>query len=78
MKSGRLDAAIIEDTVANGYFEKDADLAGFKLPDSEEAGSAVAFQKDSPITKEFNDALNEMKENGELDKLVVKWFGGEE
>lgn len=78
MKSGRIDAAIIEDTVANGYFEKDPELVGFTLPGEEEAGSAIAFQKGSTVTKEFNDALNEMKENGELDELVVKWFGGEE
>jgi polar amino acid transport system substrate-binding protein len=78
LKSGRIDAAIIEDLVANGYFEKDQALTGFTLPSEEQAGSAVAFQKDSAITKEFNDALKEMKENGELDKLVVKWFGGEE
>jgi arginine/lysine/histidine transporter system substrate-binding protein len=77
LKSGRIDAAIIEDLVANGYFEKDKDLAGFTLSQEEEAGSAIAFQKGSTYTKEFNEALKEMKENGELEKLVVKWFGGE-
>jgi polar amino acid transport system substrate-binding protein len=78
LKSGRIDAAIIEDLVANGYFEKDPDLAGFTLNEEEEAGSAIAFQKGSTVTKEFNDALNEMKENGELEELVIKWFGDEE
>jgi polar amino acid transport system substrate-binding protein len=78
LKTGRIDAAIIEDTVANRYFEKDQQLAGFTLTSEDEAGSAIAFQKDSAVTKEFNDALNEMKENGELEKLVIKWFGGEE
>lgn len=75
LKSGRIDAAIIEDLVANGYFENDPDLAGLTLSDEEEAGSAVAFQKGSALTKEFDDALNEMKENGELEELVTKWFG---
>ncbi|OAS87505.1 MULTISPECIES: transporter substrate-binding domain-containing protein [Metabacillus] len=79
LKSGRIDAAIIEDLVANGYIEKDKDLAGFTLNAPEdEAGSAIAFQKDSKYTEEFNEALNEMKENGELEDLVSKWFGGEE
>ncbi|APH04480.1 transporter substrate-binding domain-containing protein [Bacillus weihaiensis] len=79
MKAGRIDAAIIEDTVANGYFEKDESLAGFTLETAEEeAGSAIAFQKDSEYTKEFDEALKEMKENGELDELIVKWFGGEQ
>ena len=78
LKSGRIDAAIIEDTVAAGYFEKDDQLAGFTLESSEEAGSAIAFQKGSEYTEEFNKALNEMKENGELDELIIKWFGGKE
>ncbi|MDR0138452.1 transporter substrate-binding domain-containing protein [Metabacillus idriensis] len=80
MKSGRFDAAIIEDTVAKGYFEKDKELEGVVIEDgeTEEAGSAIAFPKDSKHTEEFNKVLQEMKENGELEKLVVKWFGGEE
>lgn len=79
MKSGRFDAAIIEDTVAKGYFEKDKELEGIIIEDgeTEEAGSAIAFPKDSKYTEEFNKVLQEMKENGELEKLVVKWFGGE-
>lgn len=80
MKSGRFDAAIIEDTVAKGYFENDKELEGFTIEDgnTEEAGSAIAFPKDSKHTEEFNKVLQEMKENGELEKIVVKWFGGEE
>jgi polar amino acid transport system substrate-binding protein len=77
LKTGRIDAAIIEDTVIKGYFEKDKDLTGFQL-DTEEGGSAIALPKDSEMTAEFNRVLNEMKENGELDKLIIKWFGGEE
>jgi arginine/lysine/histidine transporter system substrate-binding protein len=78
LKSGRFDAAIIEDTVAKGYFKNDKELKGFTISDDpEEAGSAIAFQKNSDLTEKFNKELKKMKENGELDKLVVKWFGGE-
>ncbi|MGD6815609.1 transporter substrate-binding domain-containing protein [Metabacillus sp. 84] len=76
IKAGRFDAAIIEDTVAKGFFEKDKELEGFTMDtNEEEAGSAIAFQKGSEYTEEFNKALNKMKENGELEKLVVEWFG---
>jgi arginine/lysine/histidine transporter system substrate-binding protein len=75
--AGRMDAAIIEDTVAKGYLEKNPELGGFKIEDKEEAGSAIAFPKGSKLTDDFNRVLKEMKENGELDKLIVKWFGGE-
>ncbi len=79
IKNGRFDAAIIEDTVAKGYIEKETDFQGFTLSDNpEEAGSAIAFPKNSDLTAKFNKELQKMKENGELDKLVVKWFGGEQ
>ncbi|MDM5331114.1 transporter substrate-binding domain-containing protein [Neobacillus sp. CF12] len=78
LKAGRFDAIIIEDTVAKGYLDKEADLTSFTVSDDpEEAGSAIAFPKESGLTKEFNKELQKMKENGELQELIVKWFGGE-
>ncbi|MCM3692956.1 transporter substrate-binding domain-containing protein [Neobacillus niacini] len=78
LKAGRFDAIIIEDTVAKGYLDKEADLTSYTISDDpEEAGSAIAFPKDSALTKEFNKELQEMKDNGELQELIVKWFGGE-
>lgn len=77
LKTGRIDVAIIEDTVMKGYLEKDDSLTGFLLEAGEE-GSAIALPKDSELTEEFNRVLAEMKENGELEELVVKWFGGDE
>lgn len=78
IKAGRFDAAIIEDLVAKGYLEKNEDLTGFLLEgDTEEIGSAIAFKKDSELRDQFNAELKKMKENGELDELVLKWFGGD-
>jgi polar amino acid transport system substrate-binding protein len=79
LKTGRFDAVIIENTVAKGYFDKEKDLKGFTISDNpEEAGSAIAFPKNSPLTAKFNKALEEMKKDGEMEKLVVKWFGGKQ
>lgn len=79
IKAGRFDAAIIEDTVAKGYLENNKDLAGFTLENEEEAGSAVAFAKgNDELVAQFNQAIKEMKENGELEAIINKWFGGEE
>ena len=78
IKSGRFDAAIIEDTVAKGYFTKETELEGFTLNDDPEAGSAIAFPKDSDLTEKFNQELKKMKENGELDELIIKWFGDQQ
>lgn len=74
IKAGRLDAAIIEDTVARGYIEANPDLVLTVIPSTEETGSAIAFPKDSPIAEEFEAALQELKDSGELDALIKKWF----
>jgi arginine/lysine/histidine transporter system substrate-binding protein len=78
MKSNRFDAAIIEDVVAKNYFAKDKDLIGFEVPDAAKKGSAAAFPNDSKLKADFDRVLNEMKESGELDKLIEKWFSGEQ
>ncbi|MFT8322453.1 MAG: transporter substrate-binding domain-containing protein [Bacillus sp. (in: firmicutes)] len=76
IKAGRFDAVIIEDVVAQGYLKKDKNLLSFEAPEAEGTeGSAIAFQKNSKLTEEFNAELKKMQENGEIDKLVVKWFG---
>jgi len=76
IKAGRFDGAIIEDVVAKGYLSKDDSLSSFEAAEAnEDAGSAIAFPKDSELTEKFNAELKKMKENGELDKLIVKWFG---
>jgi polar amino acid transport system substrate-binding protein len=78
LKAGRMDAAIIEDTVAKGFFKKETELKGFTISDDpNEAGSAIAFPKNSDLTAKFNKELKTMKQNGELNKLIVKWFGGD-
>ncbi|MGB8000222.1 MAG: transporter substrate-binding domain-containing protein [Anaerobacillus sp.] len=75
LKSGRYDAIIIEDTVANGYLKSNEDLSGENLSNTEEAGSAVAFPKDSELKKDFNTVIKDMKESGKLDEFIEKWFG---
>lgn len=76
IKAGRFDAAIIEDTVAKNYLEKMKDLQGIEIKEApEEVGAAIALPKNSDKTAEFNKVIKKMQENGEMDKLVKKWFG---
>lgn len=78
LKSKRLDAAILEDTVAKGYIANNPELTYYSIPTtSEEAGSAIAFPKNSPLVNSFNQVLREMKQTGELQKLITKWFGND-
>ncbi|HDX9649741.1 TPA: transporter substrate-binding domain-containing protein [Bacillus wiedmannii] len=78
IKAGRFDAAIIEDTVAKNYLEKMKELQGIEIKEApEEVGAAIALPKNSDKTAEFNKVIKKMQENGEMDKLVKKWFGSE-
>lgn len=74
IKSHRIDAAIIEDTVAKGYVTSNPDIEFNTIPDSGENGSAIAFPKGSEHVEEFNKAIKKLKDSGELDKLIKKWF----
>lgn len=75
LKAGRIDAAIIEDTVAKGYTGSNPDLAFVVIPSEGPSGSAVAFPKGSELVAEFDPLLQELIDSGEMEKLVTKWFG---
>ncbi|NJR63249.1 MAG: transporter substrate-binding domain-containing protein [Cyanobacteria bacterium CRU_2_1] len=75
LKAGRVDALIVEDTVAKGYTESNPDLEFNTIPSVGETGSAIAFPKGSPLVTEFNPVLEEMKSSGKIEELVTKWFG---
>ncbi|WP_071395692.1 transporter substrate-binding domain-containing protein [Bacillus tuaregi] len=74
--AGRLDAAIIEDTVAKGYLEETKDLVGVTIEDAD-GGYAIAFPKGSELREAFNAELRKMIENGEVDQIIKKWFDAE-
>ncbi|MBN3898682.1 MAG: ABC transporter permease subunit [Nostoc sp. NOS(2021)] len=74
IKSGRIDAAIVEDTVAKGFAQANPDLEFNIIPSEEASGSAIAFPKGSSLAEPFNKVLQQMKDNGTLAKLVAKWF----
>ena len=73
IKAGRMDAAIIEDTVAKGYLDENPDVEGFTIEDAD-GGYALAFPKGSELTEEFNKELKALSDSGELDKIIKKYF----
>jgi polar amino acid transport system substrate-binding protein len=75
VKTGRIDAAIVEDTVAKGYIANNADLEFNLIPSEGPSGSAIAFPKGSELVAKFDPILQEMISNGKMDELVTKWFG---
>ncbi|WP_369902699.1 transporter substrate-binding domain-containing protein [Bacillus manliponensis] len=77
VRAGRVEAIILEETVAKGYLQKEKELKKIEISEvAEEPGTVIALPKGSELTEEFNTVIKKMQENGEMEKLVNKWFGG--
>lgn len=75
VKAGRVNGAIIENTIATGFIANNPDLEFNTIPsNTEEAGSAIAFPQGSARVDDFNRVLAQMKQSGKIDRLVKKWF----
>lgn len=77
LKAGGVDA-VLNDLPVNEYYlvqggAKDAKLVGEPL-NAEEFGFAAA-KKDAELAGKINKALEELKKNGEYEKIYMKWFG---
>lgn len=77
LKAGRVDALIMEDTVAKGFIASNPDLEINTIPSTGDSGSAIAFPKGSELVAKFDPILAEMKTSGKMDELINKWFGEE-
>ncbi|MBW4467680.1 MAG: transporter substrate-binding domain-containing protein [Pegethrix bostrychoides GSE-TBD4-15B] len=77
LKAGRVEALIMEDTVAKGFIASNPDLEFNTIPNTGESGSAVAFPKGSELVAKFDPILAEMKSSGKMEELVTKWFGAD-
>lgn len=73
VKAGRVEAALIEESVALGYTQAFPDLMFTVLPQSS-GGYAIAFAKGSPLVAPFNRVIQKMKEDGTLTRLTQKWL----
>lgn len=77
LRNGGVDAAI-NDLPVNQYYIKQAPNSGLKLVGGILAAEdyGIAFAKNNTeAQKKINTALNELKKNGEYDKIYEKWFG---
>lgn len=77
LKAGGVDA-VVNDAPVNEYYiakagSKDAKVVG-DLLSAEDYGIATA-KKNTELADKLNKALEELKKNGEYEKIYVKWFG---
>ena len=77
LKAGGVDA-VVNDLPVNEYYlaksgDKNAKILG-DIMNAEEYGMAMT-KKNTELTEKVNKALDELKNNGEYDKIYQKWFG---
>lgn len=77
LMAGRIDAILMEDTVAEGHLEAQDQLTSFDIETEGELGNAIAFPKGSELVEPFNEKLNEMIDSGLMDELILEWFDAE-
>jgi L-cystine transport system substrate-binding protein len=79
LASGRVDA-VLNDRLMNPYLIKTSGLplrVGASLPDGTQE-IAIPFRKDNPkFAEAVNVALNEMRQDGTLQQIAIKWFGAD-
>ncbi|MBY0500738.1 MAG: transporter substrate-binding domain-containing protein [Alphaproteobacteria bacterium] len=71
LKNGRIEAIVIEDTMAHKIVTSTGGLKTVVLTTPGEAFS-IAFPKGSPLVQPTNDALKTMK--GDIDQISEKWI----
>lgn len=75
LNNGIIDAMVVEQSTADELMKNNDKFRYFKLEAGENlSGNAMTFKKNSPLKKDFDQAINEMKKNGKLDELIKKWF----
>ena len=77
LKNKGVEAVIIDKPVAEYFLATGGGKDYAKIVgDTMEAESyGLSLKKNSPLTKDINKALLDLKKNGEYDKLYTKWFG---
>ena len=77
LKNKGVEAVIIDKPVAEYFLATGGGKDYAKIVgDTMEAESyGLSLKKNSPLTKDINKALLDLKKNGEYDKIYSKWFG---
>ena len=72
--NGRFDGVFIEDIVAENYIATNDNFMAFPASSGSNENKAIVLPKGSELKEEFNQAIEELTEEGTLDELKEKWF----
>lgn len=71
---GAIEGAILESNVATTYLRRYPDFAANVMPSDRPTGSAIALPKNSPLRRDINTAITDIKSSGEMNRLIAQWF----
>lgn len=76
IKNKRIDFVVVEKAIADKYVETNPELAYFQLDaEGNSTGNCFAFKKgNTELKDQVNTVIKKLQDNGEIDKLVAKWF----
>lgn len=77
LKAGHLDSVIIDQAQAKAFCKKNQSLTFFDIENSSEP-NGILLLKNSPLTPLINQAIEKLKSNGEIDRLIEKWLNEKE
>lgn len=75
LKAGHVDVVLIDAAQGRIFSQKNPSLS-YHIIDQSEDGYAVVTQKGSPLLSQINQAIENLKKQGEITKLEEKWLKG--
>ena len=74
LKTGKIDAVIIDNEPAKSYVAANTGLVVLEAKYAEEEYSIAVAKNNDELLKKINGALAEMKDDGSLDKIIAKYI----
>lgn len=71
---GAVEGIFAEANVAVPYIQRYSDFESQIMPSDQPTGSAIALPMNSPLQRDINIAIADIKASGEMDRLISKWF----
>lgn len=74
LEAGKINTALVESVVAKIFAEDNSKLKVQPLSGTDVVRYAIAFPKGSAYRQAFNQELQRLRESGELDLMLRRWF----
>ncbi|NJM96797.1 MAG: amino acid ABC transporter substrate-binding protein [Phormidesmis sp. RL_2_1] len=74
LEQGQVEGLIVEAHISERYLGLYPAYQAQIIPSDEPTGCAIALAKNSPLRRDINTALADIKASGEMEQLINRWF----